>query len=161
MHRMTQTAYLEWMEHKIMTEGQLIDHSKWPCRKKQWNTKIGSSKSSDNRGYIRNKDYQRAEEEFFIIEEMIKNDHTISSKKLFILYIKMEDSINGNKDAASTAWNPLAKVSEVVWFTLPVFYFYLKIYNYNKNHIYFLVSGHMGLRYPRPLQGYVAAIPKA
>lgn len=118
MCRMTQAAYLEWMEHRILTESQLIDHSKWPCRKKQWDSKIKSSKSSDNGGYGGDKNYQQAEEEFFIIDEMMNYDPTIRSKKLFILYIKMEDPINGYKDAASTAWTPLAKVFEVIWFTL-------------------------------------------
>lgn len=32
-------------------------------------------------------------------------------------------------------------------------------YILNKNLMYFLVSGHMGPRYPGPLQGHVAAIP--
>lgn len=114
---MTQTAYLEWMEHRIVTEGHLIDHSVWPCRK-NWGVKIGSSKSGDNRGYAGDKDYRQPEEEFFIIEEMINNDRSLRFKKLFVLYIKMEDPTNGNKDAASAAWTPLAKVSEVTCFAL-------------------------------------------
>lgn len=130
---MTQTTYLEWMEHRITTEGYLIDHSVWPCRK-NWGDKIRSSKSGDKKGYAGDKDYRQTEEEFFIIEEMIKNDPTIRSKKLFLLYIKMEDPSNGNKDAASAAWTPLAKVSEVYTnFTLnkkipfDIFFFYSKI----------------------------------
>jgi len=89
-----------------MTEGQLLDHSRWPCRKKQWN--------NDNRGMhdAGNRNYYQSDEEFFVIDEMKNNDNTIRSKKLFILYIKMEDPSGGNRNAADVAWTPLAKVNK-------------------------------------------------
>lgn len=98
-----------------MTEGNLLDHSKWPCRKKQWNngeSKNVGSKNSDNDWfrYVRDGDYHRSNKEFFIIDEMINNNESIRYKKLFLLYIKMDDPNGLNKDAASVAWTPLAKV---------------------------------------------------
>lgn len=113
---MTQTAYLGWMEHKILTESQLMDHSKWPCRKRKWNSgaKDGGSRYGDNRfQYVGDKNYHQAEE-FFGIQEMMSNDETIKSKKLFLLYIKMDDPNGINKDAAFIAWTPLAKVYKIV-----------------------------------------------
>lgn len=111
---MTQKAYLSWMEHRITKEAHLLDHSKWPCRKKQWNSE--DAKNRDNRindnswfHYVKDKKYQRSDEEFFIIDEMMNNDETMKFKKLFLLYIKLDDPY-GNKDAASIAWTPLAKV---------------------------------------------------
>jgi len=112
---MTQKAYLSWMEHRIIKEGHLLDHSKWPCRKKQWNS--GGAKYGDNQNidsgwfhYVRDRNYRRSDEEFFIIDEMMNNDETMKSKKLFLLYIKMDDPYGINKDAALVAWTPLAKV---------------------------------------------------
>lgn len=106
---MTQTAYLAWMERKIVMESRLLDHSKWPCRKKQWNN--GAAKNEGNRlQYVENENYHRSDEEFFIINEMMNNDETVKYKKLFILYIKMDEPNSNNKDVASVAWTPLAKV---------------------------------------------------
>lgn len=109
---MTRAAYLGWMEHKIMIEGQLVDHSKWPCRKKRLNNVVG--KNRDNRFNERtgDRDYRQMDEEFFVIEEMMNNDETMRLKKLFILYIQMDDPVGRNKDVASIAWTPLAKVFE-------------------------------------------------
>lgn len=104
--RMTRVAYLGWMEHKIMTEGQMLDHSKWPCRKRSWNSggfKYSGGKSGD-------KYYRQSDEEFFVIDEMMNNDDSMKSKKLFLLYIKMDDPNGINKDSVSVAWGPLAKV---------------------------------------------------
>jgi len=96
-----------------MTEGQILDHSKWPCRKRQWNN--GGSKNNENREVhgAGNSNYYQADEEFFVINEMMNKDNTIRSKKLFILYIKMDDPSGGNRIAANVAWTPLAKVSKV------------------------------------------------
>jgi len=104
--RMTRAAYLGWMERKIVTESQLLDHSKWPCRKK----KLWNSGAAKNEG-VRNKNYRRSDEEFFIIDEMMNNDETVRSKKLFLLYIKMDVPNVDNRDIASVAWAPLAKVT--------------------------------------------------
>lgn len=122
---MTRVAYLEWMEHKIVTESHLLDHTKWPCRKKQWNAgdaKYAGSRNNDNSWsrYNGNRDYRQSDEEFFAINDMIKNDERISSKKLFLLYIKMDDPNGINKDAASIAWTPLAKV-----LTVKIIYYYV------------------------------------
>lgn len=115
---MTRVAYLGMIEHMIMAEGQIVDHNKWPCRKKQWNgvAKNGGSRNSDNSGmqYVGDKDYLQSDNEFFIIEEMMNNDYAMRSKKLFLLYIKMEDPTNNIKDAASVAWTPLAKVLQII-----------------------------------------------
>lgn len=108
--RMTRLTYLGWMERRIMTESQLVDHSRWPCRKKLWNN--GGSKNNNNRD-DKNRNYYQTDEEFFVIDEMMKSDNTIRSKKLFLLYIKMEDPSGGNRNAATAAWSPLAKVSKV------------------------------------------------
>lgn len=104
-------AYLGMIEHMIMAEGQLVDHNKWPCRKKHWNglAKNGGSRNNDNSGMQYVEDHQ-SDTEFFIIEEMMNNDYAMRSKKLFLLYIKMEDPTGNIKDAASVAWTPLAKV---------------------------------------------------
>lgn len=107
---MTRAAYLGWMEHKIMTEGQLVDHSKWPCRKKQLNNIVGKNRDSRINERTGDRDYRQIDEEFFVIEEMMNNDETMRLKKLFILYIQMDDPIGRNKDVASIAWTPLAKV---------------------------------------------------
>lgn len=116
---MTRTAYLGWMEHKIMTEGQLVDHNKWPCRKKQMSNNIGKN---------RDRDYRQIDEEFFIIEEMMNNDETMRSKKLFILYIQMDDPVGRNKDVASIAWTPLAKVFLNNYFVYFINYYQVDIY---------------------------------
>lgn len=109
--RMTRITYLGWMERRIITEGQLLDHSRWPCRKKQWNN--GGNKNNDKRVHdAGNRNYYQSDEEFFVIDEMMNNDNTIRSKKLFILYIKMEDPSGGNRNAANVAWTPLAKVDK-------------------------------------------------
>lgn len=110
--RMTRITYLGWMERRIVTEGQVLDHSRWPCRKKQWNN--GGNRNNDNRRVqdAENRNYYQSDEEFFVIDEMMNNDHTIRSKKLFILYIKMEDPSGGNRNAANVAWTPLAKVDK-------------------------------------------------
>jgi len=109
---MTRKTYLGWMERRIMTEGQLLDHSRWPCRKRQLNNE--GSKHNDNRGVqnAKKRDYYQSDEEFFVIDEMINNDNTIRSKKLFLLYIKMEDPSGGNRNTANVAWTPLAKVNK-------------------------------------------------
>jgi hypothetical protein len=111
---MTGVAYLKMIEHMIITEGQIVDHNKWPCRKKQWNelAKNGGIRNNDNSGmqYVGDKDYYQSDSEFFIIEEMMNNDYAMRSKKLFLLYIKMEHPTGDIKDAASVAWTPLAKV---------------------------------------------------
>jgi len=109
-YRMTPAAYLGWMERKIVTEGHLLDHSKWPCRMKRWD---GTKNNEGNRWrYAENKNDRRSDEEFFIIDEMANNDDTIRSKKLFLLYIRLDDPNGGsNKDVASVAWAPLAKVN--------------------------------------------------
>lgn len=112
VYRMTRITYLGWMERRIMTEGQLLDHSRWPCRKKIWNNE--GNKHNDNRGMqdAGDRNYYQSDEEFFIIDEMMNNDNTIRSKKLFILYIKMEDPSGGNRNTANVAWTPLAKVNK-------------------------------------------------
>lgn len=112
VYRMTRITYLGWMERRIMTEGQLLDHSRWPCRRKQWNNE--GSKHNDNRGVhdAGNRNYYQSDEEFFVIDEMKNNDNTIRSKKLFVLYIKMDDPSGGNRNAADVAWTPLAKVNK-------------------------------------------------
>lgn len=111
-YRMTRITYLGWMERRIMTEGQLLDHSRWPCRKKQWNNE--GSKYNDNRGVQKKekRNYYQSDEEFFAIDEIMNNDNTIRSKKLFLLYIKMEDPSGGNRNTANVAWTPLAKVNK-------------------------------------------------
>lgn len=100
---MTGAAYLRWMEYRIRMEGRLLNHKQWPCRKKRWKVR-----NNFNDGLLWNRgDYQREVDEFFAIEDMINDDN---AEKLFLLYIQMEDPNNGNKDAASAAWTPLAKV---------------------------------------------------
>lgn len=102
---MTGVAYLEWMEHRILTEGRLLDHSQWPCRRKSWKSRNSGSFSD---GWLRyGSNYRRGVEEFFAIEDMINDD---DAEKLFLLYIQMDEPSNGNKNAASVAWTPLAKV---------------------------------------------------
>ncbi|XP_015373420.1 PREDICTED: protein O-linked-mannose beta-1,2-N-acetylglucosaminyltransferase 1-like isoform X2 [Diuraphis noxia] len=107
--KMTRITYLGWMERRIMTEGQLLDHTRWPCRKKQWNNE--GSKHNDNRRVqnAKKRNYYQSDEEFFVIDEMMNNDNTIRSKKLFLLFIKMEDPSGGNRNTANVAWTPLAK----------------------------------------------------
>jgi len=103
---MTRTAYLDWMERKIVTESQLLDHSKWPCRKKRlWNS--GAAKNEGSR----DKNYRSLDDEFFIIDEMMNNNEAVRSKKLFLLYIKMDVPNMDNREVASVAWTPLAKVT--------------------------------------------------
>lgn len=107
------------MEHRIIIEGQLLDHSKWPCRKKQWNSggaRNGDSRDSENYRlqYIGDRNYRRVDEEFFIIEEMINKNNSIRLKKLFLLYINMDDPNGINRDTASLAWTSLAKVYKIL-----------------------------------------------
>lgn len=115
---MTRAAYLGWMEHRIMTESLLLDHSKWPCRKKQWSSIGAKNRDSQKRvnnklQYTEDKNYYQSDEEFFIIKEMMNHDDSIRSKKLFLLYIKMDDPNRNNKNTASVAWVPLAKVCKI------------------------------------------------
>lgn len=116
--RMTRAAYLGWMEHRIMTESLILDHSKWPCRKKKWNN-IGTKNRGGRKSgysmlqYAEDKNNHQSDEDFFVIKEMMNHDDTVRSKKLFLLYIKMDDPNGNNKNTASVAWIPLAKVSEI------------------------------------------------
>jgi len=96
-----------------MTEGHHLDHSKWPCRKKQGNNsgaKNTGDRHNDNSGlhYVGN--HRQSDEEFFIIDEIKHSDDVIKFKKLFLLYIKMDDPNGINKAASTVVWTPLAKV---------------------------------------------------